>query len=372
MIVDGEFEFVEATPEDDPELRRLLATTPMPGNITVTFEREPNYFLGCPTMGHRCDVLIARHVPDGELAGVMCHAMRPVFINGFEREVGTIGQVRAAPQYRGRRLLRRGLPLFIERSRPELPNFGVMADPNPEARRAMVDRPPPGFVVHDVARINTLGIIVRRPKRPRSRAASPERGRDADLEEIVAFLRHHGRRRQYYPAYRVSDFGAGGITPGLRMEDVIVARRNGEIVGTLAVWDQSAYKQTIVQGYDARLDRVRPWFDRIAPLVGATPLPAPGEEIPSAYVALVCVANDDTDIMQVLLREAYNDACRRGLAYLMIGLTDADPLLPVARRYAHIAYRSWLQASAWKPGEVGTDLYPILDGRPAYVEIAAL
>jgi hypothetical protein len=372
MIVDGDFGFAEAVPADDPELRRLLAETPMPGSITVTFEREPDYFVGCATMGHRCDVLVARHLPDGELAGVMCHAIRPVFINGEEREVATIGQVRAAAKFRGKGLLTRGLPLFIEHSRPDLPNYGVMADGNEAARRSMVHHPPPGFVVHDVARINTLGIILRRPKRLTTAPASLTRARMDELPDIVAFLRLHGRSRQYFPAYRTTDFGEGGILPGLDLCDVIVARRGRDIVGTMAVWDQSSYKQTIVQSYEAKLDRLRPWFDRVAPLTGAAPLPAPGEEIRSAYAALVCVARDDRAVMRALLREAYNEACRRGFAYLMIGLTDEDPLLPVARRFVHIPYRSWLQASSWRPDVVGCDLYPSLDGRPAYVEIAAL
>jgi hypothetical protein len=226
--------------------------------------------------------------------------------------------------------------------------------------------------VHDIARINTLGIVIRRPKRPRYKPASPVRAQAGDLEEVVAFLRQHGRRRQYYPAYRVTDFGEGGILPGLEPHDVILAKRGDAIIGTIAVWDQSAYKQTMVHSYGGRLERLRVWFDRIAPLSGAAPLPAPGEEIRSAYAALVCVADDDPGVMRTLLREAYNDACRRGFAYLMIGLTDEDPLLRVARRYLHIPYRAWLQASAWRPGEVGCDLYPTLDDRPAYVEIAAL
>ena len=372
MIVDGDFAFAEAVPADDAALRRLLAETPMPGSITVTFEREPSYFTGCATMGHRCDVLVARHLPDGELAGVMCHAMRPVFINGEEREVATIGQVRVAPQFRGMGLLTRGLPLFVERSRPDLPNFGVMAEGNAAARRSMVRHPPPGFVVHDVARINTLGIIVRRPKRARYSGVSPVRARPGDLEEVVAFLRRHGRRRQYYPAYQLSDFGEGGVLPGLLPDDVIVARRGGNIAGTIAVWDQSSYKQTIVQSYIHSLERLRPWFNRVAPAFGAAQLPAPGEEIRSANAALLCVAGDDRDVMCSLLRAAYNEAYRRGLAYLLIGLTDEDPLLTVARRYLHIPYRSWLQASAWRPEDIGCDLYPVLDGRPAYVEIAAL
>ncbi len=372
MIVDGEFGFELARPGDDAELRRLLASTPMPGSITVTFEREPNYFLGGPTMGHRCDVLVARHLPDGELAGVLCHAIRPVFVNGTETEVGVIGQVRIAPQYQGKGLLHRGLPLFIEHSRPDLPNYGVIAADNPRARRAMVDHPPEGFVVREVARINTLGLIIRRPKPLVRGPTIVTRGTRAELAEIVAFLRHQGSTRQYYPAYREDDFTGGGTTRGLALEDLIVARRSGRVVGVVGVWDQSQYKQTIVRAYGGWLRPLRPLYDLAARVVRAAPLPKIGGEIRAAYVSFVCVADDDQGVMLALLREAYNEACRRGFSYLMIGLTDDDPLLPAARRYAHIPYRSWLVAAAWKPGEVGRDLFPVLDGRPAYVEIAAL
>jgi hypothetical protein len=44
----------------------------------------------------------------------------------------------------------------------------------------------------------------------------------------------------------------------------------------------------------------------------------------------------------------------------------------VARRYAQVPYKSTLTASAYLPGEVAPDLYAALDGRPAYIEIAAL
>ena len=35
-----------ATSADDADLRRMLRENPMPGAISVSFEREPNYFIG--------------------------------------------------------------------------------------------------------------------------------------------------------------------------------------------------------------------------------------------------------------------------------------------------------------------------------------
>ena len=134
------------------------------------------------------------------------------------------------------------------------------------------------------------------------------------------------------------------------------------------MWDQSPYKQTVVQSYGPGLRVVRPLYGVVARALGARPLPAPGEKISSAYASFVCVEDDDADVMACLLRETYNEACRRRLGHLMIGLGDDDPLLGVAGKYANITYRSRVFAGSL----VGGSEPGILDARPTYVEIATL
>ena len=69
----------------------------MPGAVAVRFAREPDYFLGTTIMGDPCDVLVARHQPDGRLAGIACRAERRAYLNGQESPLGYIGQIRVAP-----------------------------------------------------------------------------------------------------------------------------------------------------------------------------------------------------------------------------------------------------------------------------------
>src|SRR5438105_3231848 len=85
-----------AAQADDAALRHLLATNAVPGNVTVTFEREPNYFHGCDTLGDAWQVLVARAAQHGqrEAVGVACRAVRKVFVNGSETRVGYLGQLR--------------------------------------------------------------------------------------------------------------------------------------------------------------------------------------------------------------------------------------------------------------------------------------
>jgi hypothetical protein len=187
-----------------------------------------------------------------------------------------------------------------------------------------------------------------------------------DEHALIRFLHEHGARRQFFPAWQATDFDSPA-TQGLRLSDVLLARRHGEIVGVSGWWDQSSFKQTVVHGYDRWLSLSRPFYNIAAPLLQRPPLPAVGEEIRYAYAAFNCVAEDDAEVFKALLRALYNLAAARGCHYLMIGLAERDPLLPLARGYAHIAYPSRLYLASWNE-----DLYERLDQRIPYLEIATL
>ncbi len=100
----------------------------------------------------------------------------------------------------------------------------------------------------------------------------------------------------------------------------MVAWRNGDVVGVMAAWDQSSYKQDIVDGYGPTLSRLRPLYDVGARLLGAHPLAPPGEEMPLVFAACTCVADDDPRVMHALLSACAVHAYDRGKA-----LSDGRP-----------------------------------------------
>jgi len=192
-------------------------------------------------------------------------------------------------------------------------------------------------------------------------------GSPETLAEIVTFLRLKGPRRQFFPAYTFEDFTGGTKLRGLNPQDIMVARRENELVGVMAVWDQAAYKQDIADAYGPALRRLRPVYDIAARILGASPLTPTGKAIQLAFVSCICIADDDPIVMKALLDACTKNAYERGKAYLMLGLSDDDPLLAVAKRVLHIKYHSDLFAVSWSD-------HPIkkLDGRIPYIEIAAL
>jgi len=362
------FDLRLATRDDEPEIRALVGGVPMPGAVSIRFAREPDYFLGTTIMGDPCDVITARRRSDGTLAGIACRAEHPAFVNGEETRLGYIGQIRVAPGARGRWLVHRGAKLVRDASAPGMLYVGVIATDNPRARDLLVGaRPPLGVEVVRVSGLTTCALLLRRERTRSVPGLQVAPARDGDLPDVVAFLRREGARRQFFPAYTLQDFTGGSTLRDLASRDMMVARRDSTIVGVMAAWDQETYKQDIVDSYGATLRRLRPAYDVAARLLGARPLTPPGEAMPLAFAACIAVAGDEPETMRALLSACARHARERGKAYLMVGLADGDPLLPVVKRRLHVAYHSDLYALSWT-----ADPARILDGRIPYIEIATL
>jgi ribosomal protein S18 acetylase RimI-like enzyme len=365
---DDRFDVRLATPADEPDVRALVGSTAMPGAVAIRFAREPDYFHGTSIMGDPCDVVVVRDRTTGRLAGFGCRAERRAFVNGREERIGYIGQIRAAPGYRGRWLAQRAMAWLRASGGADLLYCGVVARENPRAREVLVGRRPPGSLRRiRLGGLTTCAILLRPRRPPRIAGLDVAPARIADIEEVVAFLRREGPRRQLFPAYSVEEFIGGRTLRGLAPDDVAVARRGGAIVGVMAAWDQAAYKQDVVDGYGTALRRLRPAYDLLARALGARPLTPPGEAIPLDFAACTCVAGDDPVVMQALLAASAARALSRGKAFLMVGLADDDPLLAVARSWLHVTYRSDVFALSW-----AADPGAILDGRVPYIEIATL
>jgi hypothetical protein len=361
------YAFRLAAPGDDWELRQVLARSPLPGAVSLAFEREPNYFLANSTMG-AAQVLVAREVRTQQVVALAARSERAMFLNGHPEVLGYLGQARLSGRpspfviSRGFRFLK-GLH-DAGRARGYIT---TIVEENYAARQLLVEKPLPHVPPYQfVDRLHTLAILTRQIKRFDSRAADVQvlGARREDLGEIVAFVRRVGARRQFFPAYTEADF-EGEATRGFKVEDFLIARRGGEICGVIGLWNQKGFKQSRVHGYGVPLKYLRPAWNIVARLSRMPILPAPGAALRFSYASFACVEGDEARVLQVLVAALLRRARSRGDAFLLLGLCERDPLLHTAQQFAHIAYTSLLYCVSW-------DSFPAQDGRPAFVEIAAL
>jgi hypothetical protein len=364
-----------ATQEDDPDLRRLLRENPFPGSIQVTFEREPNFFLGACIEGDFQQTLIVRDTNSGQLVAMLTRAVRDAYINGQVQPLGYFSQLRVALEYRAlpRAIIRMGqmLEQLHRDGRASLYLVSIIED-NLPARRFLTGGLPHSPVLHEFARYHTLALYTRRPRRPlplpghlRLEQGSPER-----LPQILGCLERNGRRYQLTPRWTKETLCQPDHTPGLHPGDFWLALDGEQVVGCAAFWDQSSVKQTMIYGYNGWLRTLRPWVNGLSWLTGFPRLPAPRQPFRFGFASHLAADDDDPQVYAALLRQIYNQAVARRDSYLMLGLAERHPFFPLARRaYPHIDYPSQLYLAGW--GDLESQI-ECLDDRPVGVEAGVL
>ena len=366
--------FVVAGQEHEAELRRLLRENPMDGEVSLSLEREPGFFLAASIKGDTHYTVAAIESDTGQIASFGSRSVRPVYMNGRVVRLGYLSLLRAVPQHRGRiKSMARGYRYMKGlRREDELPFdiTTIMAD-NIVARR-LLGRGIGGMPTYrELEPIETLTVSVgRRHRRTRGDPARVERAAPGHLDGIVSCLQRNYLRYQFAPHWTVDDLLSEERTRGLSLRDFFVALDGDDVRGCLAGWDQRGFKQVVVRGYSRRLSRLRLLSNMFAPLIGTPRLPAVGRPLRQCYISHIAVDDDNPQVFDALLTEAYNDCQRRRFHYLTLGFAERHPLLQVVRnRFRAIVSKSILYTVYWDDGETAASA---LDGRIPHIEVAVL
>jgi hypothetical protein len=367
------YRFELATEADDEQLRRVLAAAPMDGDVSVSFQREPSYFDAAVVGGDFVQTVVGRLSATGEIVGFGVRSVRTMFVNGQPRPIGYLSTLRLLPEHRNLGLIARGYRFFAELhdDRSTSLYLTTIAEGNDRAvdvlTRGRAGLPP----YHKAGRFFTF-VIPPRQRRSNGTTVADVIVRSAvmdDLPAIVEFLNEYGRRRQFFPCYDAADFFQPRCTfRDLQTGDILLAVRDRRIVGTLGMWDQSGFRQSVVHRYSRRLQWTRPAFNLWARLRGMPRLPPVGETFPAVNAAIPVVADDDPAVYA----ELFNAAARwlaESSRHLLLGLHETDPLLPVAAKHAAAKYVTRLYYVCWSDGDA---LRRSLDNQPLYLELGTL
>lgn len=363
--------FELATRADDAEIRRLLRENPMPGRVSISLEREPDASLAAAVEGDVHHTIVARDPETGTLMGMGSVSVRDAYLNGGVTRVGYLGQLRLDRRYRpraaivigGYRMFRQlhdtlGVRLYLT---------SIAAD-NLRARRFLERGLPDMPTYRPLDAFVTTMIEARVPGSKLPPGLHTQRVGLDHLPAILDCLSRNGRRFQFAPVWRERD-----LAPRVEAEELgfVVAKRGERVVGCMAVWDQSAYKQAVVRGYEPRLLRWRRWINAVGRLLNVPRLPPVGTKLDMAYASHVAVDDDDPHAFAAMLEVACDPGERwRNRGYCVLGLAARHPLLrAVPRRFARHAYRTNLYVVHWPDGRAAAEA---MDAKVAQPEVALL
>ena len=356
----GGVEFALAEPEDDPGIRRLLRDNPMGGPISISNEREPNFFASCGIGSARERTIVARS--NGQVVCMGSCSYRKRFVNGRAVETGYLGGLRLDQSVAGRfDILRRGYQYFEKLGREEDVDcyFTAVAAENRRAIRFL------GRGLSGMPRYEFLGEFVTLLISTRGVHATSQRVEHERVTEEV--LNHEQSDYHLAAAWKEGELdGLRGM--GLDAARFLVSREQGDVVSAGAVWNQTAFKQTVVRGYSKAVGLARPFINLTARLTGSVTLPPCGSPLKMAFLSPIFSPDNCDKHLVNVVRAGCRMARESGGDLLALGFDARDPRLASLRRqFRPREYRSRLYSVIWKHGGA-----PQFDGRLFMPEAALL
>jgi len=366
----GSILYRRATRADDSALRSVLEQNPMQGRVRLSLQRAPSCFAADNLMGRSVPVLALDRSADDRTVGMYECSFPPLWLNGNAAHAGYLGGLRVNPAYRRRpSVLKNGfasIPVLLEDELKGIPTwFTSIASDNHAARRILEAglRGMPHY--RPAGELETLVISTRQARRGgKLRQATPD-----DIPQLAEL--HTGQAVGYQFSARLGEHWLRGLcgANGLRIGDFLVLEEHGKLLACIALWDQRAFKQTVVQGYRFPLNVLRGAHNLAAFMRGRPTLPRSGARLESIFLAfLACRPSVPDRTLLAVLREALWQVKQRGAGLGIIGLSVQNPRLSGLRAGLRgVVYRTCIEQVTLHGAQAFT-----LDRRPPQPEIAIL
>ena len=301
--------------------------------------------------GRQSEVLVCREAQNGRVVAIGHRSVKSVFVNGQPTSVGYLSGLRLDQSVRNRQILAHGYAFLrkLHAARPVQMYLSTIMEDNLPAKAVLLSGRSglPGY--HDFGRFCCMAVSLQSRSAGSGRSGIRVRHASAaDGPAIIGFLNREGRSRQFFPKYQVEDFGAPeGLLSHLQWEDVFLAFRGDDLIGVVAAWDQRAFRQWRVTGYDAWLGLLRIPFNLVAKVRKMPLLPKPALPLDYFILSLACVRGNDRSVFKVLLEEVVREK-RRHYAFFLAGLHERDPLLAELLARPNFPLPSRLYVVAWE------------------------
>jgi hypothetical protein len=187
--------------------------------------------------------------------------------------------------------------------------------------------------------------------------------------ELVALLNRYNEGHQFAPCWSANEL-SGLEKLGLKTADFCRLSKNGRLIACGALWDQRAFKQTVIRDYAPWLRLIRPIANSINRIINGSRLPGVGETLAIGFASHLAFESPTPSALLGLLNTLRRAAKQRNIEYLTLGFDARDPNLKVVQKnHGCREYRSRIYVVRWRGiGGSAADL----DARAIAPEVALL
>jgi len=298
-----------ATPDDGPEMLRLIESHPSSGGMKILYTRRPDAYKSYITECPDAEIILCANEDNRVLAQIVC-LPRKVYI---DRKAQTVGYVTGLHKENGA-LINILKMLDIGHSQSTVKHFFCsILDDNKTAHDLLSKR----GLIHPICDYTTYlfnpsAFKLSKHNFKFSRAAT------GDTDRLLAFYSEVGSEYSYFPFFETMDNFAK-----LTVSDFFILEDSKKVIAACALWNQQAYKQYIALGYKG-FYRLALHCNPLLRFLRYPPLPKTSTAANFAYISFMLCRKDSLDVARTFLGELA--AAGRGYDFLTVGAVNGDEL----------------------------------------------
>lgn len=300
-----------ATPEDGKEILRILESSAAKGSIELLYTRRPDayasYMKECP----EARVFVSR---DGDRAiGTCAELIRDVYIGGSPAKAAYLCGLKKDAAYEGSVGFGVNLIRSLQSDYIDFYYCSVVAD-NTDAQK-MFEKGNRLISMTPVAEYTTYILNPKAKVKTRVKAHDNQfrRAEAHDLPHLLKFLNEEGKKKDLFPVIHSLE-----TFHNLSYRDFYLLLKDGQILATAALWNQTDYKQYVVKKYRGIMKFARV-LNPVLSMLGYIKLPRPDTPLDFPMLSFFLSRDDNEAYYQILLREIMGEI-RKRYGMLVIGL----------------------------------------------------
>lgn len=320
-----------ASPEDGPEILRILESSAAKGGIELIYTRREDAYASYQMEPGEARVFVSK---DGaRTVGTCAELIREVYIGGQPRKAAYVCGLKKDAQYDGLVGFGPGFIKALQRDDIDCYYCSVVSD-NADARkmfekgnRVLSMKPIAGYKTY----ILSPKVRIKAPKH----TLNFRRADRQDMSALMDFLNTQGRKKDLFPVMdSLEDYH------NLACHDFYLLTDDRGIVAAGAVWNQVAYKQYIVKKYRGPMKLAR-MANPLLSMLGYIRLPKENEPLEFAMLSFFVSKDDDETYYRIFLSQIKKELAKSYGMFVM-GLPKAHFATPMISKLPHIGFETQL------------------------------
>ena len=320
-----------ASANDGKEILRILESSAAKGNIELIYTRRPDAYESYMKEAGQARVFISR---DGEHAvGTCAEVIREVYIGGRVCRAAYVCGLKKDAEYDG------GIGFgarFIRDLQCDDIDFyfcSVVAE-NTDARR-MFEKSRRLLEMKQTVGYKTYILSPKVKVNAKKHSFTFRRATESDTDRLIEFLNAEGKKKDMFPVVKSFD-----EFYNLSVEDFYLLIDGESILATVALWNQTGYKQYVVKRY-GRIMKIARIFNPLLSAFCYIKLPKENQSLDFPMLAFFLCKDDNTENYMIFLNEIKRKISKK-YGMFVLGLSDGHFARPFADKLPSISFETKL------------------------------